>query len=100
MKDVWIVADSIVSPLGRTSAENYSEVRKKNSGVKVIHDASLSSSPIAAAKISGLNIPSTSTRFETLCCEVIQNVMKRAFMRTAVFPPPRKLAAVYSSPEQ
>jgi 3-oxoacyl-[acyl-carrier-protein] synthase I len=76
MKDVWIVADSIVSPLGRTSAENYSEVRKKNSGVKVIHDPSLSSSPIAAAKISGLNIPSTSTRFETLCCEVIQNVMK------------------------
>jgi 3-oxoacyl-[acyl-carrier-protein] synthase I len=75
MKEVWIVADSIVSPLGRTSTENYSEVRKQNSGVKIINDPALSSSPIAVAKMSGLNIPSTLTRFESLCCEAIQNVM-------------------------
>jgi 3-oxoacyl-[acyl-carrier-protein] synthase I len=78
MKDVWIIADSIVSPLGRTSAENYSEVRKKNSGVKVIHDATLSHSPIAAARIAGLNVPSPLTRFEALCCEVIQNALKNS----------------------
>jgi 3-oxoacyl-[acyl-carrier-protein] synthase I len=75
MKEVWIVADSIVSPLGRTSTENYSEVRKKNSGVKIINDPALSPLPIAVAKMPALNIPSTSTRFESLCCEAIQTVL-------------------------
>ena len=76
MKEVWAVADAIISPLGRSSAENYNQIRKKVSGLKVINEQLLSSSQIVAAKISSLNIPANSTRFEAMCSEAMQTVLR------------------------
>lgn len=76
MRDVWIAADAIVSPLGKTSAENYSQVRKRISGVNAIDDRSLADAPVVVAKIPALNIPSTSTRFEAICAEAMQAVLR------------------------
>ena len=38
MKKVWIVADSIVSPLGLTTEENYENIKKGISGLRTIQN--------------------------------------------------------------
>ena len=76
MKDVWLAADAILSPLGKGSAENFSQVRKKISGVQAINDQSLSKETLMAGKIASLVIPATSTRFEAMCSEVIQTLTR------------------------
>ena len=34
MKDTFIIADNIISPLGRDTAENFSRLKKGNTGIK------------------------------------------------------------------
>jgi 3-oxoacyl-[acyl-carrier-protein] synthase-1 len=45
----YIIADNIISPLGFTTAENFEQLRKKETGVKKISDPSLSPEPVCAA---------------------------------------------------
>ncbi|MCR8561168.1 beta-ketoacyl synthase [Mucilaginibacter sp. BJC16-A38] len=49
VKDVFIVIDNILSPLGKTTAENFGQLKNNISGVKLHNDESLSSTPFYAS---------------------------------------------------
>lgn len=74
---VWIACDSIVSPLGVTSEENYQNVRSGKSGITLLNDVDYTKEPVHAAWIKK-NIPVTNspTRFESLCILSIENALK------------------------
>jgi 3-oxoacyl-[acyl-carrier-protein] synthase I len=75
MKKVWMVADSIVSPLGSTTDENYENIRNGISGLKLIQDKSLSDSAFYGGMIKSPKDDSTSSRFESMCSQVIQRLL-------------------------
>jgi 3-oxoacyl-[acyl-carrier-protein] synthase-1 len=47
--DVFIVADNVLSPLGKTTAENFDQLKKNVSAVKRHQDAAISSQPFYAS---------------------------------------------------
>lgn len=47
--DVYIVADNILSPLGKTTAENFSKLKRRLSAVKQHHDPDISPRPFCAS---------------------------------------------------
>ena len=49
VKDVFIVADNILSPLGKTTAENFTQLKNNVSGVKQHNDEMLSPTPFFAS---------------------------------------------------
>jgi len=49
MRDVYIVADNILSPLGVTTTENFEQLKNGVSGIKKVDDKALASSPVYAA---------------------------------------------------
>jgi len=48
-QDVFVVADNVLSPLGQTTAENFSKLKQNISAVKQHHDLNLSSQPFYAS---------------------------------------------------
>ncbi len=42
MRNVFIVSDNIVSPIGRTTEENFTQLKKDISGIQMHHDAAIS----------------------------------------------------------
>jgi 3-oxoacyl-[acyl-carrier-protein] synthase-1 len=48
-KDVFVVADNVFSPLGKTTAENFAQLKNRVSGVKLRHDTSISPIPVFAS---------------------------------------------------
>jgi len=52
MKEVFVVADNIVSPLGDTTTENFTRVSAGESGITQHADTSLSAAPFYAAMLS------------------------------------------------
>jgi 3-oxoacyl-[acyl-carrier-protein] synthase I len=73
MKDVWIVSDTILSPLGNSSEENFSNAVKSISGLKKISIPSIASS-IPAGYMPELIADTEFTRFERMCSEVIDRL--------------------------
>ncbi|HWC53011.1 MAG TPA: hypothetical protein VG676_05465, partial [Chitinophagaceae bacterium] len=71
MREVWVAADVVVSPLGNTSEENFSQLKKGLSGIKILNDTALSQTPIAAGKIPTVKGSSGQSRFETICLKAI-----------------------------
>ena len=49
MPNIFIVSDNIISPIGSTTAENFSELLKNTSGVKLHSDTILSDQPFYAS---------------------------------------------------
>ena len=49
VKDIFVVADNILSPLGKTTAENFAKLKNNISGVKQHIDESLSPTPFYAS---------------------------------------------------
>jgi 3-oxoacyl-[acyl-carrier-protein] synthase I len=76
-KDVWVVADSIISPLGLTSEANFDNVSKLVSGLKRIADPALASTPIYAGQIKGLKTQGELTRFEQMCVDAISGITSK-----------------------
>lgn len=71
------MADSIVSPLGLTSAENYAQLRAGHTGIRKIDNPSLSAQPIFASSITGsLPISAGVPRFEAFCSLAIQDACR------------------------
>jgi len=72
MREVFIVSDNIVSPLGNTSVDNFINLKKNVSGIQKQDDAGLSSQPVYASIINdaALYRPKTQkqsyTKFEKL----------------------------------
>jgi 3-oxoacyl-[acyl-carrier-protein] synthase I len=76
MRDVWMAADSVVSPLGKTSAENFSQLVKGISGISMLEDPALSPTAIAAGQIADLET-NEFTRFESLCLAATREITNR-----------------------
>lgn len=83
MNPVFVIADNIISPLGNTSLENfsqllngYSSVQKQEAGTKSIKDFYSSLFPETFWKQQNNN--STLTRFEQLLVLSIQDVLKQS----------------------
>jgi len=49
MREVFIVSDNIVSPLGRTAGANFSQLKKGNTGIRRHQDVLLSPDPVYAS---------------------------------------------------
>lgn len=88
MKEVFVVADNIVSPLGDTTAENFTRVSAGESGITQHADTSLSAAPFYAAMLGGQQLAGYvaeahlqgHTKFEQL----IMLSVKRALARTNI----------------
>ena len=55
MKDVFIVADNIISPLGVTTEENFTSLKKGLSGIKQQHSPALADDPFYASLLNETN---------------------------------------------
>jgi 3-oxoacyl-[acyl-carrier-protein] synthase-1 len=78
MKKVWIVEDSIVSPLGVTTQENYEKLQQGISGLQSIRDTRLSADSFYGGLVRNFSGDSSRTKFDSLCSEVIGDVLIKA----------------------
>jgi 3-oxoacyl-[acyl-carrier-protein] synthase I len=85
MKSVYVVADNILSPLGRTTEENFSNVSRGQSGIQQHDDKALSATPFYAAMLEPEQLEKywsednldTYTKFEQLLILSVQNALDR-----------------------
>jgi 3-oxoacyl-[acyl-carrier-protein] synthase-1 len=77
MKKVWIVADSIVSPLGLTTEENYANIRQGISGLRLIQNDALNTKPFVGAVIKSVPPDATASKFETISRKVIEQLIAK-----------------------
>ncbi len=84
MTDVFIIADNIFSPLGISSADNFTQLKNSVSGVKKHDDATMSEQPFYAAlfnKKDGLLHDDTKnkyTKFEKLLIASIHDALQNS----------------------
>ena len=77
MKKVWIVADSIVSPLGSTTDENYANVRKGVSGLQLIQNSALNPTPFFGGIIEDIKSDPMASKFEAITEKVIHQLIEK-----------------------
>ena len=85
MKSVYVVADNILSPLGRTTEENFSNISRGQSGIQLHDDKALSVQPFYAAMLEPGQLErywsedslDTFTKFEQLLILSVQNALDR-----------------------
>lgn len=75
MKKIWMIADSIVSPLGLTTRENYEKLQQGISGLHRIENNKLSPGPFYGGLLETFEGDSSCSKFESLCKEVIGRVL-------------------------
>lgn len=84
MKDAWVVADNIVSPLGFSTRANLDAILKAHSGISLHHDPDIFPEPFYASVInstlldetfSTLSDPAKFTRLEKLAIFSISDVL-------------------------
>jgi 3-oxoacyl-[acyl-carrier-protein] synthase-1 len=80
-QDVFVVADNVLSPIGKTTAENFELLKKNISGVKQHHNPNISANPFYASlfdqDITFINSNQTDyTKFEQLLIASIADVLK------------------------
>ena len=97
MTDVFIIADNIFSPLGFSSVENFTQLKKSVSGVKKHDDATMSEQPFYAALFdkqdSFINDQNRYTRFEKLLIASISD----ALQNSGIFAGDKKTILIISS---
>ena len=74
LKDVWVIDDAIISPLGFTSDENFNNVLNSVSGVRQISDPSLSPGKFYAARIQTVEPKTDLTRFEQMGVDAVSKI--------------------------
>jgi 3-oxoacyl-[acyl-carrier-protein] synthase-1 len=74
MKEVWVIADAVVSPLGEGSEKNFTALKNGQTGVSFLDDPELSPVPIHAGKINALSKKRDCSRFEELCIRAINPI--------------------------
>ncbi|ACU59357.1 beta-ketoacyl-[acyl-carrier-protein] synthase family protein [Chitinophaga pinensis] len=85
MKSVYVVADNILSPLGRTTEENFANVSNGQSGIGLHDDPTMSAGPFYAAMMKEGQLESSwhdesleqYTKFEQLVILSVQNALDR-----------------------
>lgn len=80
--DVFVVADNILSPLGKTSAENFAQLKNNASGVKQHNDGTLSPTPFFASLFNRdevfINEVNNYTKFEQLLIASTTDALKNS----------------------
>src|SRR6185503_2786505 len=79
-KDVFIVADNVYSPIGKTTAENFINLKNNVGGVKRHEQSTMSAHPFYAALFGDEQLAPNSnyTKFERLLIVSIGDALKRA----------------------
>lgn len=72
----WIVADSIVSPLGYTTRANVDHILQGHSGITNISDETLSAVPFYTSRISGIEDNEYATRLEEITFIAVDDVVR------------------------
>lgn len=101
MKKVYAVADNIVSTLGKTSGDNFSQVVAGHSGIQLHDDNAFSNTPFQAAMLSADQLQQYSTgipldgytKFEQLIILSVQE----ALSHTAINPEDERTAFIIST---
>ena len=86
--EVFVVADNILSPIGKTTAGNFSNLKQNISGVKQYHKAGISSQPFYASLFDGeesfLKIDAGNyTKFEQLLIASIGDALQHSGINVA-----------------
>ena len=76
-RDVWIVADNIVSPLGITSAETYQNIRAGKTGISMAAADTFLTEKVHAAVIHNDVVNEASTRFESIVLHSVRAALKQ-----------------------
>jgi 3-oxoacyl-[acyl-carrier-protein] synthase-1 len=71
MSKVWFVSDSIISPLGISSAKNYERIASGETGIGLRNEPAFSSKPIHASCMSNVSATAEFTRFEKIAHDAI-----------------------------
>lgn len=77
MKKIWIVADSIISPLGSTTQENFDNLRRGISGLRLIDDENLNGASFYGGKTNHIGNDTSSSKFEILCQATLQALLSK-----------------------
>jgi 3-oxoacyl-[acyl-carrier-protein] synthase-1 len=84
---VFVVSDNILSPLGDTTAQNFSALINGSSGVKIHHIAALSLQPIAASLFKGdealFKLDDQYTKFEKLLIASVSDALSNSDINAA-----------------
>ena len=84
MRDVFIIADNIISPLGSTAADNFSKLSASVSGIRRHDDSSLSELPFYASLFDSSPYPGNNvkeyTKFERLLIDSISDAMQQCMV--------------------
>ena len=80
MKDIFISSDNILSPIGLTTSENFSQLKQNVSGIKLHDDKSMSEQPFQAALFHNENFFANNaqknyTKFEKLLIASINDAL-------------------------
>jgi 3-oxoacyl-[acyl-carrier-protein] synthase-1 len=75
MKKVWIVADSIISPLGSTTEENYANVRSGVSGLELLDNSDLNGASFYGGQVKFPSTETPSSQFELLCIAALEKLL-------------------------
>ncbi|MGC3948587.1 MAG: beta-ketoacyl synthase N-terminal-like domain-containing protein [Chryseolinea sp.] len=74
-RETWIAADSIVSPLGYTSTENFDNILAGKTGIAAIMDEYLSKETFYASRIAGVGETAERTKLESITVSAIDDVI-------------------------
>lgn len=79
MKDVYVVSDNLLTPLGETSEENFSQLKKCVSGIRLHNDTSKSPVPFYASIFEKEEYCSdlTYTKFEKLLIKSVSKALEK-----------------------
>ncbi len=89
MREVFIVSDNIVSPLGNTSVDNFANLKKDVSGIQKQDDAALSSQPVYASIVNDATLyePKTKnssyTKFEKFLLVSVNDALRNSDVKAA-----------------
>jgi 3-oxoacyl-[acyl-carrier-protein] synthase I len=83
MKKVWAVADSIVSPLGTSTAENFTNIAHGYSGIKPMYPIRSGHEKILAGTMDVIDGDDRLTPFENICVHALQNLFSSVAMDTS-----------------
>lgn len=85
MKEVYVVSDAIISPLGLTTEANFLQLKNKTTAIALHHNDHLSPTPFWASMMNWEEFDTTYptnttylTSFEKLCINAISEALKQA----------------------
>jgi 3-oxoacyl-[acyl-carrier-protein] synthase-1 len=76
MRKVWIVSDSIISPLGNSSAENYANVRNNRTGIRKVSSSLFGDYAFCGSIMETLSATPEVSRLETLAIGSAQTALQ------------------------